>query len=288
MNTTTVDCVTTSASVDWVTCTAKNDEGREALWTLGQRLLNAAKHVNQPPARWHGHGYSGFIGAGVRVGARVDSVLLSLSGSQSGNHWKEAVTASDNTSRIDLAVDTEFQPPKPVLARDVYVKMGRHQSPTGRKVRGTIWASSDGGQTLYVGARASENFGRLYDKGIEQQTGQRGFWWRWEAELKGVTARGAANRLLREPIEGNAIASSVSGWFGSRTGVMPGPFTSTVIYNEKSEPSDDDKRLKWLANHVRPTVLRLLDTCGRERVLFALGLSESRPVHAPQSSHSLR
>ena len=266
-----IPCRITSAHVDWLTCTASDPASQQRLWDLALRRLNACKHENETPPRWHGHGYSGWQGPGVRLGSRADSTIVQLSGAESAEHWQEAVRASENTTRIDLAVDASFDPPAPRLARQLYRKIGPHKT-SGRKTKRTIWASSDGGETLYIGARSSENFGRLYDKGIEQKVAQKGCWWRWEVELKGETARTVVDGMVRHRVGGAEIARGVSAWFGRRVGAAPAPADDSVVHNVCSEPTTADRQLQWLTSSVRPTVQRLLESQPLERVLFALGL----------------
>ena len=277
--------VTSSAHVDWVTCTARESDLQAGLWDLGCRLLDASKLEGEDPSRWHGHGYGGWAVPGVRVASRPDSVLVQLSGRKSADHWQEAVSTSNNTSRIDLAVDCKLQPPVAALAVQLYRQMGRHRPTSGRKPRATLWTSSDGGSTLYVGARVSENFGRVYDKGQEQKTEPSGSWWRWETELKGATAKGTAIDMLLEADGSEAIGSRVRSWFLPRVGTAPPAQAGATVHNWPQDPTTDEKRLRWLSTGVRPTVQALLRTIPQERILFALGLSgavQQSPAAAPR------
>src|SRR5215831_11014474 len=105
---TVLPCLITSAHVDWLTCTAKDSDRQGMLWDISQRLFHPQEAENQHPTTWHAHGYRGWQSPGVRFGRRGDSSIVQLSGAKSADHWEETVAASENCSRIDLAVDSHF------------------------------------------------------------------------------------------------------------------------------------------------------------------------------------
>jgi hypothetical protein len=116
---------------------------------------------------------------------------------------------------------------------------------------------SDSGTTLYVGARSSTAFVRIYDKAAETGSDDRNPWWRVEVELKGARAHKAAIALLR---------CGVSAARGIVRGVVhfPGvPEWEFLIDYEQimSFPSDTARRDTdyWLINSVAKTLARRLD-----------------------------
>jgi DNA relaxase NicK len=161
-------------------------------------------------------------------------------------------------------------------------------SVNGKPPKKTLYVDTDGGSTLYVGARMSENFGRLYDKGVKEKVAPRGVWWRWEAEFKGRVAVAQGDALSKSDDYRVAIVSEVSHWFGRRTGhtytttdrsgTLVGPRTPTTV----------DRQLSWLARGVRPTIASLVERVGIERVLFALGLPTQSAVNPGRLSAILK
>lgn len=274
-------CKIVDAGVDWMTATASSPSLRENLWLVARRLLETRQREGERPSAWHAHGYGGWKCSHLAFGARRDSVCLQLTSFEAEQEWRHCIGACENVSRFDLSVDTHFDPPVTTLSRKMYVDAGHTKPPNGRKPRRELRVSSDGGSTLYIGARQSEQFGRLYDKGIEQGTHEPGHWWRWEVELKGSAAWNAAGALRRIDDPRIMILLSVNSWFRSRTSHSYSVDQQQFTFVGSRRETDVDRQLQWLARGVRPTVQNLLDHVGRERVLFALGLLPQSAVNGP-------
>lgn len=261
-----------SASVDWLTCTASTAAAVNSLWNCGERILDRREEEGEHPTRWHGNGYLGWTAPGVAFGKRHDGCMLRLSGQQAGDEWLAPLTASEHVSRLDLALDTEADPPMRTIAVDLYRKPVHKPSRSGRPTRRSLHVSDDGGVTFYVGARVSEHFGRVYDKGVEQKTHRRGEWWRWEVELKGGASHSAAGDLMTASDRRSWIHSAVASWFLERCNAML-PAPAGIVFTKKlRELTTDEQALRWLAQQVRPTVQRLIDGGRRPDVLESLGL----------------
>lgn len=280
-----------SQSIDWLTVTAKDDERASTLWDLGNRLCDASGHEQEPTTRWHAHGYVGFSGSHWSFGQRLDGVCLRLSGPKSSEHWLEALTAAENCSRIDLAVDTQFDPVMPSLVQQLYVKSSHTVVHGGRPPMRRLVADTNGGATCYFGSRASERFARVYDKGVESKTQPKGRWFRWELEAKDGWARALAAGMLAAERPAIALRATVAAFFRRRAGVhIPGS-GGVEIYNLPPETPSDLKLLHWLSTGVRPTVQRLTAIYGRERVLTALGIPPKSAVdvlkrsQGPEAAH---
>ena len=272
-------CKVTNASVDWITCTAATKSAQERLWDVGERLLHRRQGEGEDATAWHANGYSGWTDGSVSIGTRKDGCILRLSSYEAAHKWREAFSASENCSRLDLAVDCECDRPVLRLSRQIYHDAGHVRPPSGRKPKRHLIVSGDGGSTVYIGARASESFGRVYDKGVEQKVAQAGTWWRWELELKGRSAH-AHGALLRSVDDHKVLLmATVASWFRSRT---MHSYTSTVLAPSillSRDPPSTERRLSWLAHDVRPTVQALVERVGLDRVLFALGLPPQSAVN---------
>jgi hypothetical protein len=274
-------CKVASAGVDWLTCTGATILSREELWRHGLRLLQASKREGEKTTAWHANGYVGWKGAHFGFGSRDKSVCLQLSSFQAEDEWQHCIGASENVTRLDLAVDTHFDPPLPTLSAKVYRDSDHVPPLNGKPPKRTLYVDSDGGSTLYVGARSSENYGRLYDKGIKENVAPAGVWWRWEVELKGRVAVANGESLVAADDHRVAIVQEVAHWFGRRTGHT---YTSSHLMGTlvgPRQPTTVDRQLTWLARGVRPTVAALVERVGVERVLRALGLPPQSAVNEP-------
>lgn len=277
-------CKVTSAAVDWLTCTGATTLSRDELWRHGLRLEQVGQREGELTSRWHANGYDGRKGPHFAYGARKGSVCLQLSSFQAEDEWQHCVGASENVTRLDLAVDTYFDPPLPLLALKIYRNADHRPSLNGRPPKLTYIESTDLGKTLYVGARESENFGRLYDKGVREKTAPSGSWWRWEAELKGRVAVATSEMLQRVDDHRVAIALELAEWFARRTGHTYSRSRCMLTVVGSRAPSTVDRQLRWLASGVRPTVQSLLELVGVDRVLNVLGLPPQSAVHPGRRS----
>lgn len=261
-----------SSSCDWCSTTGSTPEAQEALWDLGRGVLDRSEAEGEQATRWHAHGYSGWSSSGVAFGRRPDGVHLRLSSLKASQNWERAVAAAENCTRFDTALDLQFKTPVSGLARDSYIKSARHRGSNGRPASRRLIVSGDGGSTFYTGSRASERMGRLYDKGVESRTLPPGRWWRWEVEFKGAAALAAA-RAATSSADPCALFDRVTAtFFRQRGAIAPPAAESSQIHNLWSEPTTDERLLNWLAVGVRPTVARLIERLGSQRVTFSLGL----------------
>lgn len=281
-------CKVSGASVDWITCTSTTKDAQRALWSVGQRVLHMNEAKGQDATRWHAHGYEGWTNGSVSLGGRKDGCILRLSSEQAGDHWLDALRASENCSRLDLAVDCELNSPVTALSRQIYGD-ARHVAPvTGRPPARRLIVSGDGGSTVYIGARASEQFGRVYDKGVESKTRPAGFWWRWEVEYKGATSYALARALSSTDDHRVAIMSNVAHWWRVRTHHTYSRSDIRFSILLSRELTTIDRQLRWLSQSVRPTVQALLEKLPRERVLSALGIPAQSVVPAGQPVTTLK
>lgn len=272
-------CKVTNAAVDWITCTSATKDGQEKLWEVGKRVLYRRKAEGEDTSRWHANGYSGWSAGGASLGSRSDGCILRISGKQASDEWLESFSAAENCSRLDLAVDCQLNSPVTALSRQIYQDASHKRPENGRKPKRRLIISDDGGSTVYVGARASESYGRVYDKGIEQKVCQAGTWWRWEVEFKGRESFARAGALKSVDDHRVLLMSTVNSWFLARTGHG---FTSTTVPLKiffARELTSSERKLQWLAHDVRPTCQTLIEHVGLPRVLFALGISPQSVVN---------
>jgi len=271
-------CKVVAADVDWLTCTATTRDGQASLWKVGQRMLHRTECEGEHATRWHANGYEGWTNGPVSLGARADSCILRVSGQQAGYEWRESLAASENCSRIDFAVDCELDDPVTSVSRQIYGNVGHVKPPNGRPPTRRLIVSGDGGSTVYIGSRVSEQFGRVYDKGIESKSRPAGHWWRFEVEYKGAQSYAQGQRLLSVDDHRVLCCATVASWFRARANYSyTSPSIDFSILRSK-ERSSDERKLSWLSQGVRPTVQYLVERYGRERVLRALGLPSQSAV----------
>lgn len=269
-------------TVDWLTCTSTD---REAGWfwynVFDEYQKRFAEEYNVPPVikdRTQ-RGYQGREGEGMFWGvSERQGYLFVCWGEAADMVWPMSAPAAKRISRIDLAVTVELPKLDPNLARRAYSKNRGKTRPEY-----TMLENSKDGRTLYIGSRKSDQYGRLYDKGVKDLGREPGSVWRYEIELKeklknmalmqSIYDRWRLHGLARED-----ITSYVHQWFNVR-GVSP-KFSARGKGMPKPEleatVSTANKKLRWLSQQVAPTVQKLIDLGLGDEALLALGLEREQ------------
>jgi hypothetical protein len=204
-----------------------------------------------------------------------------LSGYDAAVAWRILLPVAENVSRVDLAVTIRTRNEVGDLVQ-VYYDWVKQNLGAWEARKLTKIENNKGGQTLYVGSRASDQFGRIYDKGAQDKKLKvpPGYLWRYEVEFKEDRAGKIANQL-RDLVDPNAspaqrIQQTVYLWFDSRD-VPPLfcrakslPLDSTV----SARVTTDEKALAWLSAQVAPTVARLMNKGKTDQTLQALGVQK--------------
>jgi len=270
-----------NAVVDWLTVTVKDGDYRRELFELQTDMVAYHKGIGNKITPWKFKGYQGIQTQGFRWGSREDSDIVILSGIDANEFWPMALRLYQNVSRIDLAVTVLLRHPVPGFAQSVYETIKDFADTRSCRRRLSCFVNNHGGQTLYVGSRVSDQFGRLYDKGREnpkQLALDPGLLWRYETEFKGARAKSVATQLRRR-LDGAqgvslVIAQTVETWFFCR-GVPLLDVTSdgdVLDLQVAARVTDDQATLDWLSNQVRPSVDRLRSNGKTIEAIQALGL----------------
>jgi hypothetical protein len=283
------------AGVDWLTVTAKAADLRRDLFAECERVKSILDQSGDRPKPWSFKGYQGYAIGGLRWGTRLDGDIAMLSGVDAHQNWYAVGEWCENCSRVDLAVTVNCARAWSGLLQTYYDFLNE---PTAKHVKfsSSITKNSAGGQTLYIGSRASRAFGRVYDKGIEAGLEpESGKLWRYEVEFKKplaklVLAALHSNKYL--PVDchwseevAQSIVSTVYVWFLARN--LPPLFTrrenEAISLECEARITSDEVSLNWLTTQVRPTVLRLAERGKLHRVKEALGLTDQIQTYLSQT-----
>lgn len=265
------------AAVDWLTVTCKATNG-------GNRLLdiyNRYKSGETTLTRFFG--FECFRDKkGLTWGRReYDGQFIYIApGEAAAETWRKVVPIATKVTRLDLAVDIWLDVPRDQVKQAARVVM----SPAFEtRLNYTVISGMSGGQrtktgdTLYVGSRQSTQFGRFYDKGLQQKTAEPGKYLRMEVEYKGAGAMqiSKAALALAPPQLGEWIQCTVYDWFLSRS-VVPlfNPATDTpgTLVRSQMKQTTSEKKLAWLHTQVKPTVQYLFEQGLRSETLHALDI----------------
>lgn len=256
-----------AAAVDWLTATTDLDH-------IATDWFDVFGRYSKYREDWKNRWYSGIQAPGLRWGwSETQGYILIASGEMANKVFYDVAPAAKNITRVDLAVDVEMTSRVEDLLKNYY-----HANQTRRDRRYSLIQNSLGGTTLYVGSRASDQFGRVYDKGVESGALAPGLWYRYEVELKATRARACCQELIKRTIDDSVahaklINSFVFDWFDAR-GVLPiynPEETDDLVLAIGKKISTDERKVQWLRSQVRPTLQYLVRAGHRELVQQALG-----------------
>lgn len=261
------------ARVDWITATAKKEMHVDQFSDVGTRLLEAGKKVGGTTREANFQGYQGYASSGVFFGWRSDGAVIRASGNVAGQQWQSIAAAADNVSRFDLAVTSRSDVEVDGLAQSYYRRLPSDPKTNGRPIEYTLIQRKRGGDTLYCGSRASEKFGRIYDKHRESGGKYPPNSWRFEVEYKADTAKNVSARLATADVSELAIAGAVARrfieWKCPPPIELPPPdWRDDGRYQETS----NETRFRWLKDSVALSVEKLLVSYSPDEIRDALGL----------------
>lgn len=266
-----------SGIVDWLTVTSKTREGGFALQSLF--LKHKTGRVTQ--TKLFGFECTRDT-ANLTYGIRAKDArhIFIAAGEAARKTWRAAVPVASKVTRLDLACDVWLKDPRDqvkessrLVLSPAYEGQCNYTMVTGMK------GNSKGrkGDTLYVGSRQSAQFGRFYDKGLQQGSAPQGKWLRYEIEYKDKAAGQVAKAacVLNPGQLGEFIKVGVYDWFLKRA-IVPAflPETDTPGFQVRAEMKQTtaEKKLAWLNSQVRPTVEYLVEMGFRDQVVNSLGL----------------
>lgn len=241
----------------------------EAAWL--DEWVRGATRKNRSMLGYDGSGWEhGFFGE------RADGFMLQLSGAISHDYARQILLRDVNCTRIDiqhtyrLDIDDAGYGKTELEKAEERRRSGEaHAAPRLLLIDGR----GQTGDTVQCGARASENFGRIYDKGRESGQDIYERCWRYEVEYKGTAARHAA-ALIAKNFSRETIAGLLAGRFGI-WGFDTDIFDSVPLNGVQYRRSvyDKDRLLSWLAKQVQPSIQKLLSNgTGLDELGAVLGL----------------
>lgn len=279
------------AGVDYLTVTTTDRKARRIMTERALAILRKEEGQGFDLRPWTMMGFQGYACGGVQLGEHDGRVICRLSGEVAKEHWRSIGSLHETCSRLDLQVTVRFECEAMHAIAKTFrrVKRNRHEDGKSRTV--SLYQSSNGSATVYVGQRVSENYGRVYAKGLETKLP---FWdnsVRFEAEFKGDQAEIELRRILLAESDVNHAYLRCRQFFSIRgcnprwTLEVQGEPVSTRdklsevdLAQSRRRTSDATRRLLWLENFVRGTVQELIAQGYMDHVMKALGLSVGDPL----------
>jgi hypothetical protein len=269
------------SAVDWLTLTTKTEPATERLQNVATQFARKVEECGNILTAWGVLGYQGWKCGTIAFGRNATGGMMVLSGPDAETVFPHSMTPDVNCTRLDIQVTVRIHPENNLVAHESYAAIIATKPQARRFVTATLLQGSDGGGTCYVGRRASETFGRIYNKRIESGDPDYQGCWRYEVEYK----RDAANhiaRLLPAGAERSAAILNFVHRHYSERGVVP-PWRPDGKYSPgipRRTASDTERRLRWLREQVAPSVAALRKLGYIDQVLDSLGLRDTLDADA--------
>lgn len=262
------------AGVDWITATQTNDADGMMFEQLGYELIDEQRVEGREVKRATLRDYTGWRGEHLFVGMREQDSIIVASQNVAARHWSEVSLAARNVSRLDLQASVWTHGEQPQLARAAYQRLRRTPPGRGRPRSFTLIRTHPQGETLNVGKRQSDCYGRLYDWSAAHKAGTPQTVWRYEVEFKRSLALAHSTTLRAADDPRTEASLAVHSWFTSR-GVHPTWSTGgTRFSNGASLKEPERDALAWFETSLSKTVAKSIKRHGLVRVLVALGLAD--------------
>lgn len=264
------------AGVDWLTMTTKKDSvgGRWfEIYTQYREKRLAQTDREQPFSNGF---YTGLGIASMRWGYSENiGYIMIVSGEDAELLWQRLQPAKHKVTRVDLCFDFTLEEPT-ALAKETYAELVQMKEEANRKY--SYFENSYGGATCYVGSRQSMQYGRLYDKGVQAKTHEKGMKWRAEVEYKKPLSGSICDALADVPPgrRGDIIIATVKEWYAKRGVTFMGRmgFENAIVVSVEQRITTARKKLAWLRKQVAPSVTELVEAGYGQEVLQCLLLDE--------------
>lgn len=264
--------------VDYLTATCLKDQLHEG--QSFERALQWAYDMVQIEHRrgndlqpWRSDSFEGMRSGQICVGRNEHGLLFRLSGEMAATNWRAVHRDATNISRIDCAATVRLTDRWCDLSRVHHEEALQYQKLSSPHLRVTRIDGGKHGNTLNIGSRASNGYGRIYDKAAESKLEHYQDCWRYEVEFKKEAALFTAACLAEGSCDGLAPAAIAARWL-QRRGVRPHYSSSDHVGSPAPQRvSDDDRRLAWVLGSVRPLIAGLISRGRHDEVMVALGLS---------------
>jgi len=261
-----------SIGCDYITAIAPDSQQLNTLHSYAAQLFRHQKEIGNNAKPWGLAGFKGWKCGSIEIGTLEGDVIVRMHSECAFTNWRKVVQLSHKISRLDLQATIKVPdgPTRRIDKHRVQARRHSHEHHDKPVVRWT--ADHTGGYTLYLGARTSTCFGRIYDKFQHTKLDHYRNCIRFEVQYHNHLAKMLAHDLVGRDSPRARIASHVNQFFRSRHVDPKLNCDSSATISCPRPRSDDDRHLAWLRTQVRPSVLRLISRNRGDEVFRALGL----------------
>lgn len=226
------------------------------------------------------NGYDGISAGNCFVGVRSDGYFINLTGGYADQYIEQVDRPDLHYSRVDIQTTVKFHVKQDDIAQKAYANASYHNNglPSARQRKLYIIIGSDGGDTLYIGAPSSDQRGRIYNKAVQSGLDRYLGCWRYEVVLRNDLARACVQSQRNAPMSRyEYLLAYLCEWYDER-GVGTSHLCAVgnvVIPRQRASRTDVERKLKWLEEQVKPSIVYLCELGFRDTLLVLLGLVDA-------------
>lgn len=259
------------AGIDYYTATSDTSQTGMNWFSIWQAHSERSKKTGSKVSAVKRFGYDCLFCNGLTWGRNSKGHFIMISSGIIANRtWQKVVPIAKRITRIDMQYT--------FVAND-FIDLTRVYSDWASLPRGKRKASlvnnTEGGQTLYIGSRKSDQFGRFYYKTAEANLKVKNVY-RLEVELKkpraDLVVKELYDAMKMTSIRAVDIKNYVCSWFADRHIAPDIDFETVQPVQLAKVLTSDEKRLIWLRSAVAPTLADLIQRGKTKELAEALGL----------------
>lgn len=268
-----VDTETLSAGIDWLTMTLPQSNPVADIWVEHcLPVLDDIKEQGYELKYRSLQGYYGLSAGNCFVGGRDDGIMIQLTGHHANDHFTRVYHPEAHYSRIDVQCTVKYKEVERDIAKRAYqsCEASNQRLSSARRRKLLLLLGSDGGDTLYIGSRTSNQQCRIYNKERQSEDIQYTRSWRYEIvyrnELSTALARSTPLKVSERAQWAEAVVYSwlkergVCDFWNRDSGTVVLPISRTL-------PTDIEARLQWIRKQVAPTLRKLVDAGYNDELL---------------------
>lgn len=261
------------SGVDWITVTSKADNAGRIMHSRGVEILESERQLGNDIKPWQHKGYEGWTSGHCEVGRRFDSSIVRLHGHLARESWFDVYQESTNCSRLDLQVTARFEDTDPAKVIAKCYSTVKRSKYLGKEQKWHLRRDCEHGDTLEVGRRVSEKFGRIYDKWRESSHDHYRNCVRFELELKKRAARWNCATLSDGRSSHSFAIATVQSYFKDRGVLLRLTDSRDSLERVPPMETDIERWLRWASTGVRPRCQEFVKRGRIQELLDCLGLS---------------
>lgn len=253
------------SGVDWISATLGREEIDSEVWL--NDCLKVLSMIQREGNAYRARKLLGFDGwecGGSFVGSNETMHYAQFAGHHADMAYMFCNHAKVHISRVDLQVTIQYSEELQKEGRLLYAHAVRHNKglPEYRRRKINLFAGSDGADTVYIGAPSSGTRARIYNKQLQSGDIRYDRAWRYEVVYRNEYALPVFRHIVNTPNPATAIIiPEVVSYFITRGVAVRGlgDWRGNAIPLPKAAPTDVERKLKWLAAQVVPTIRKLCE-----------------------------